>query len=80
MGELARGGRTPSTRASYERYLFKFVDQLERQRPDIHARDVSANDCRAFLDNWIGKAAFDRLHDSQRPQWSVRLALLGRRD
>jgi integrase len=55
-GELARAGRTSSTRASYERYLFKFVSQLERSRPDVDAREVSTNDCRAFLDRWSESA------------------------
>ena len=54
IGELARGGTTESTRASYQRYLFKLVDQVERGRPDADVREVSANDCRAFLDKWIG--------------------------
>jgi integrase len=57
VGELARAGRTPSTRASYERYLFKFVTQLERSRPDVDAREVTTNDCRAFLDRWNGRTA-----------------------
>src|SRR5215213_4913527 len=57
MGELARAGRTPSTRASYERYLFKFVTQLERSRPDVDAREVTTNDCRQFLDRWNGRSA-----------------------
>jgi integrase len=57
MGELARAGRTPSTRTSYERYLFKFVDQLERSRPDADVREVTTNDCRAFLDRWNGRSA-----------------------
>jgi site-specific recombinase XerD len=56
-GELSRAGRTPSTRASYERYLFKFVTQLERSRSDIDVREVTTNDCRAFLDRWNGRSA-----------------------
>jgi integrase len=56
-GELARAGRTPSTRASYERYLFKFVSQLERSRPDVDAAEVTTNDCRAFLDGWNERSA-----------------------
>jgi integrase/recombinase XerD len=56
LGELARGGRTPSTRFSYERYLFKFVDQVERSRPDADVREVTVNDCRAFLDRWIDRS------------------------
>jgi integrase len=57
IGELARAGRTASTRASYERYLFKFVIQLERSRPDVDVREVTTNDCRHFLDGWNGRAA-----------------------
>ena len=55
MGELARAGRTDGTRASYERYLFKFIDQVERSRPEADARAVTKNDCREFLDRWIGR-------------------------
>jgi integrase len=57
MGELARAGRTPSTRVSYERYLFKFVTQLGRSRPDVRVREVTTNDCRQFLDGWNGRSA-----------------------
>jgi integrase/recombinase XerD len=57
MGELARAGRTSSTRTSYERYLFKFVSQLERSRPDVRVGEVTTNDCREFLDGWNGKSA-----------------------
>jgi site-specific recombinase XerD len=57
VGELARAGRTASTRASYERYLFKFVTQVERSRPDVDAREVTTNDCRLFLDRWNGRSA-----------------------
>ena len=56
LGELARGGRTPSTRFSYQRYLFKFVDQVERSRPDADVREVTVDDCRAFLDRWIERS------------------------
>ena len=56
MGELARGGRTESSRLSYERYLFKLVDFLERSRPDVDVREVTTNDCRSFLDHWNGRA------------------------
>ncbi len=54
IGELARAGTTASTRASYQRYLFKLVDEIERGRPDADAGGVTPNDCRAFLDKWIG--------------------------
>jgi integrase len=57
MGELARAGRTPSTRTSYERYLFKFAGQLEQSRPDLSARDVTTNDCRHFLDGWSERSS-----------------------
>jgi integrase len=53
LGELARAGRTDSTRASYERYLFKLVDQLERSRLDVDVREVTTNDLRGFLNNWV---------------------------
>lgn len=33
MGELARSGRTESTRASYSRHLNKLIDHLERTKP-----------------------------------------------
>jgi integrase len=56
-GELTRAGRAASTRASYERYLFKFLSQLERSRPDVHVREVTTNDCRQFLDGWNGRSA-----------------------
>jgi hypothetical protein len=46
MGELARGGRTASTRASYARYLDKLVTQLERTRADVSVQEVTTNDCR----------------------------------
>jgi integrase len=55
MGELARAGRTPSTRFSYERYLFKFVKRVDKDG-DADVRDVTVNDCRTFLDKWIGHA------------------------
>jgi integrase len=57
IGEVARAGRAQSTRTSYERYLFKFVAQLERSRPDVDVREVTTNDCRHFLDGWNGCAA-----------------------
>jgi integrase len=56
LGELARAGRSEGTRESYRRYLHKFVGQVERTRPDVRVSEVTANDCRAYLDGWIGKA------------------------
>jgi site-specific recombinase XerD len=57
IGELARAGRSEGTRASYRRHLWKLIEQLERQRPDIDVREVTATDCRRFLDAWVGKKA-----------------------
>ena len=57
MGELARAGRTEGTRFSYERYLWKPIDHLERSHPDIVVREVTKDDCRAFLDQWNGRSA-----------------------
>jgi integrase/recombinase XerD len=56
IGELARAGRTPATRFSYARYLFKFVDHVERSRVDAGVREVTVNDCRSFLDKWIERS------------------------
>lgn len=56
MGELARGGRAEGTRASYERHLWKLIDQVEKSHGEARAKLVTTNDCRAFLDRWIGKA------------------------
>jgi integrase len=56
MGELARAGRASGTRASYQRYLFKLIDLLERTRPDVDVREVTTNDCRAFLDLWLHRS------------------------
>jgi len=53
MGELARAGRTASTRFAYQRYLYKLILQLERTRPDVDTREVTVHDCRRFLDEWI---------------------------
>jgi integrase len=57
LGELARADRSDGTRDAYRRHLWKFIGQLERTRPDIDVREVTANDCRAFLDGWVGKKA-----------------------
>ncbi len=56
MGELARAGRQESSRFAYQRYLHKLVDQVERRTPDAGVRDVTTNDCRTFLDNWIHRS------------------------
>jgi hypothetical protein len=60
MGELARAGRTEGTRFSYERYLWKLIDQLERSRPDVGVHEVTTDDCRAFLDQWERSVCFYR--------------------
>jgi len=57
LGELSRAGRQDGTLDSYRRHLNKLVDHLERTRPDVDVREVTTNDCRAFLDNWRGRAA-----------------------
>jgi integrase len=57
LGELHRAGRSEGTRESYRRQLWKLLGQLERTRPDVDACEVTPNDCRAFLDNWLGKKA-----------------------
>jgi integrase/recombinase XerD len=56
MGELARAGRTASTRHSYERYLHKFIGHVEARVPDAAAGDVGVNDCRSFLNLWIAQS------------------------
>ena len=43
MGDLARAGRQKSSRLSYERYLHKLVDQVERRSPDADVRDVTTD-------------------------------------
>jgi integrase len=57
IGELARAGRAEGTRDAYRRHLWKLISQLERTRPDVDVREVTANDCRAFLDRWVGRRA-----------------------
>jgi hypothetical protein len=66
MGELARAGRTESSRQSYKRYLHTFVSQVERRTADASVRDVTTNDRRAFLDNWIGKPPSTRRRSTVR--------------
>ena len=57
LGELDRAGRQPGTLDAYRRHLNKLADQLERTKPDVRVDEVTTNDCRAFLDNWRGRAA-----------------------
>jgi integrase len=51
IGELARRGRRPSTRATYERLLFDFADLVDPhgERP---VDEIKPDDCRRFLDRW----------------------------
>jgi hypothetical protein len=51
------GGRQDGTLDAYRRHLSKLVDLLERNRPDVDVREVTTNDCRAFLDNWRSRKA-----------------------
>ncbi len=53
LGELARADRADGTRDAYRRHLNKLIDQLERTRQDVDVREVTTNDCRAFLDGWV---------------------------
>ena len=53
LGELARAGRAEGTRDAYRRHLYKLINQLERSRQDVDVREVTTNDCRAFLDGWV---------------------------
>jgi integrase/recombinase XerC len=48
VGELARRGRAAETRRAYERVLFLLADRY----PDKVVTEVSADDCRRFLDRW----------------------------
>jgi integrase len=52
LGELARARRSDGTRDAYRRHLYKLIDHLERTRPDVVVREITTNDCRAFLDRW----------------------------
>jgi hypothetical protein len=54
MGELHRAGRTVSTRASYERYLFKFV--IEAAWKPYTRRDL-----------WEREQEMERLIEGDRP-------------
>ena len=48
IGELARRGRSQSTRDTYHRLLVDFATRMG----DKTVREITANDCRAFLDRW----------------------------
>lgn len=53
LGELARGGLADSTIDAYRRHLNKLIAHQERRDLDADARDVTTDDCRAFLDGWL---------------------------
>ena len=48
VGELALRGRSQETRRAYERVLFLLADRY----PEKMVGEVSADDCRRFLDRW----------------------------
>lgn len=52
LGELARRGRAKQTREDYFRKLAPLCDALR----DVDVRDVTDDDCRAYLDRWRDKA------------------------
>lgn len=49
LGELARRGRTKATRQKYREVLWPFADHCH----DKLVHDVTADDCRGFLDRWV---------------------------
>lgn len=54
LGELARQRRSPRTRDKYRRHLLALADTL----PNYTAvSEISADDCRLFLDRWIDAEA-----------------------
>ena len=53
----AGAGRSDCKHADrYDRYLYKLIDHVERTKPDADVREVTVNDCRAFLDKWIDRS------------------------
>ena len=54
LGELARRGRTRSTRHTYRRVLYAFLDTLPREMPVAEATKAH---CRRYLDHWADHAA-----------------------
>lgn len=53
MGELARRGKSPSTRRSYERLLFAFTDTLP---VDAICENLRLEDFERYLNRWIDSA------------------------
>jgi site-specific recombinase XerD len=57
LSDLALQGRRASTRDAYRRHLHKLVDRVEVRAPDADASIVTADDCRAFLGEWVERGA-----------------------
>jgi integrase len=53
IGDLARRGRQPSTRAGYQRLLFDFADGLRR---DCLCNQIELEDYERFLDRWTNQS------------------------
>lgn len=53
IGDLARRGRTRNTRRKYNELLWKFSVHVGDKDVD----EVTADDCRRFLDQWVDSAA-----------------------
>lgn len=51
IGELARRGRRPTTRASYQRLLTDFARLVDPHRERTVA-SITADECRRYLDRW----------------------------
>ena len=58
LGDLTRKSRSRSERTthSYRRQLVKFVDMLEAGNRQMDVRDITADDCRRFLDRYLRNA------------------------
>ena len=55
IGELARRGRSKSTRDTYHRLLIDFATKMGHRT----VAEVTADDCRSFLDRWTDAFAVD---------------------
>ena len=58
IGELARRSCSARTRNDYFRKLAPLCDRV----PDSDARDVTEDDCRAYLDRWRDRSAGTLAH------------------
>ncbi|MCA1702611.1 MAG: tyrosine-type recombinase/integrase [Actinobacteria bacterium] len=56
-GRTCARGKRPKHSAGYQRHLFKLVAHVERSRQDADVHEVTVNDCRSFLDEWVGRSA-----------------------